>query len=116
MCDFDSLSIILRCMPNLRRLIFQMVIFSDHLSFLDDLFDGHYWQQLLTNDVPHTEIFDLSLNVLMNPDSQLDINTIIPSFDYFARKYDDWYVTINQSKCGLESLGMIIRKICFEKL
>jgi hypothetical protein len=66
-----------------------MVISSDISPFWKDSLNGPYWQQLLTSSIPHIDIFEFLLVVLIVPHSQLDINAIIPSFDYFSRKYND---------------------------
>jgi hypothetical protein len=65
-----------------------MVISSDISPFWMDSLNGQYGQQLLTNCVPHIDIFDLLLYVVIVPHSQLNIDAIMSSFDYFSRKYD----------------------------
>ncbi len=112
-CDFDSLSPTLRCMPNLRR--FTIVIWASSFisSFWEDSLNGQYWQELLTSYVPRLNIFDLFLKIFIYRNSQLDINSIIHSFDYFATKYNDWYLKIDQSKCCFEYDGKIIIMIYF---
>jgi len=107
-CDFDALGLILRCMPNIRRFILGMMISSYISPFWMDSLNGQYWQQLLTNYVPHIDIFELLLNVIIDPYSQLDMDAVILSFDYFSTKYNDWCIIMNQSKLHGDSHSKII--------
>jgi hypothetical protein len=112
-CDFDLLSLILRCMPNLRRFILVMTISSFISPFWADLLNGQHWQQLLTSYIPQLNTFDLFLSVFTHSNSQIDIDAITHSFDYFTTKYNDWCLIIDQSKYWFVSQGKITIVICF---
>jgi hypothetical protein len=92
-----------------------MVISSDSSPFWMDSLNGQYGQQLLTNCVPHIDIFDLLLYVVIVPHSQLNIDAIMSSFDYFSRKYDGRCIAMNQAKFRPDSNSKIIVMIYFLK-
>ncbi|CAF3662946.1 unnamed protein product [Rotaria sp. Silwood1] len=86
-------------MPNLRQFIITMMNSSLISLSWNHLLNGQNWQQLLTNHVPHLDVFNLLLTVIIDPLSLLlDMDNIIHSFDFFSTKYDDWHVAIGQSK------------------
>lgn len=111
--DIDSLNLILKCMPNLRRLILALISSSFISPTWEDMLDGQYWEELLTIYVPQMNTFDLFLRVYTHPNSYIDIDDITHSFDYFATIYNDWYLTINQSQCCFVNPGRIIIVIYF---
>jgi len=108
-CDIDSLNLILCYMPNLRQFIITIQTLSRVSLFWEDLLNGQHWQRLLTKHVPRIDVFDLFMNLILDPyDSIPDMDTIVHSFDYFATKYDDWHVAINQSKYSIYHRRKII--------
>jgi len=83
-------------MPNLRRFILSIIYLSSIPFCWRNLCDGYRWQQILTTNTPSLDIFDIfilakAINLIPN------IDTALKSFDYFANKYDDWYVAIHRS-------------------
>jgi hypothetical protein len=83
-------------MPNLHRFIIAIIYLSSIPFYCRNVFDGYQWQQLLTINTPHLDIFDI---FILAKDLNLvaDINTTLKSIDYFTNKYDDWYVAIHRS-------------------
>ncbi len=83
-------------MPNLRRFIIAIIYLSSIPFDWRNVFDGYQWQQILTTNTPHLDIFDI---FLLTKDLNLvsDVNATLKSFDYFTNKYDDWYVAIHRS-------------------
>jgi hypothetical protein len=82
-------------MPNLRQFIVVVIYRSSVPLTWTNLFDGYQWQQILTNNTPYLDTFNISIWV---EDINLipDVNTTLKSFDYFTNKYKDWYVAIER--------------------
>lgn len=94
-CNFQLLGFILSCMPNLRRFMITVIYFTSVPLHWQDVFDGQQWQQLLTTNTPHLDVFDILLitdGLDRVPNSYATLN----SFDGFSRKYPDWYVAIHR--------------------
>ncbi|CAF4075935.1 unnamed protein product [Rotaria sordida] len=101
-CDFDSLNRILRYMPNLHQFIISIENSRFISSSWNHLLNGHNWQQLLTNYLPHLDVFDLFITVFIHRNSPvLDMKAVVHSFEYFSAKYDDWSIKINQSRFSI---------------
>jgi len=115
-CDLDLLSLILRCMPNLRGFVLTMITSSFISPFWADVLNGQHWQQLLTSYVPQLNTFDLFLQVFIDSNLNIDIDAIIHSFDYFTTKYNDWCLNIYQSRHRFHNHGKIIIAIFFLKI
>ncbi|CAF4106821.1 unnamed protein product, partial [Rotaria sordida] len=89
-------------MPNLHQFIISIENLQFISSYWNHLLNGHNWQQLLTNYLPHLDVFDLFITVLIHRNSPvLDMKAVVHSFEYFSAKYDDWYITINQSRFSI---------------
>ncbi|CAF1140672.1 unnamed protein product [Adineta steineri] len=102
-CSFQSLSFILHCMPNLRRFILTIISLSSSISNLhQNLFRGGEWEILLKNGPSQLDIFDIFLHIQYT-NFELDMNFVVNSFNYFTRKYNDWYLAIHQSQCNSRS-------------
>ncbi|CAF0820182.1 unnamed protein product [Rotaria sordida] len=86
MCNIDSLSIILRCMPNLRQFIFTITSSKRISRYIRDLLDGYKWQHLF------------SIRAVINMDD------IIHSFQYFVEHYDGWHMSVECSRLWTEKL------------
>ena len=105
--SFHSLDFVLRCMPNLRQFIISIIISSFLTSnSLTIALMGDEWQRLLSINTPHLDIFDIFLSI-KNTDMGADTNAIIKSFDYFARKYEDWYVAVHRSRPSFNTRSKI---------
>jgi hypothetical protein len=96
-------------MPNLRRFIVTIICSSTILPWCRDVFDGYKWQQLLTRNTSHLEVFDISL-FIQGLNLVSDVDMVLKSFDYFATKYDEWYVAIDRSRFSFNNQGKIEEK------
>ncbi|CAF3122637.1 unnamed protein product [Rotaria socialis] len=94
---FRSLRLILSCMPNLRRFIITIIVLTSTSSFCKNVFNGHLWQQLLSNSAPHLDVFEIFV-MIKYANTKPNFDSLVNSFDYFARKFDDWHVAIHQSR------------------
>jgi hypothetical protein len=90
-------------MPNLRQFIVTVIYSSKVSRWWTNIFDGHQWQQLLTNNTFHLDIFRISL--VIHRSDILDVDIALKSFGSFATLYDDWYVGINQRQSRFNSEG-----------
>jgi hypothetical protein len=100
-------------MPNLRQFFFSTIISSLPASHsLTIALMGNEWQRLLSINTPHLDIFDIFLSI-ENTHMVADTNVIIKSFDYFARKYEDWYVAIHQSRPSFNTRSKIEQIIAY---
>jgi len=97
-------------MPNLRQFIFTLLSSEQVSYYIDDLLNGHEWQQMLTTHVLHLKTFDFLMS-LFSPPSLPDINDIIYSFKYFFVHYDGWHMTIKRSRLFTHSSGKITKDI-----
>ncbi|CAF4926457.1 unnamed protein product [Rotaria sp. Silwood1] len=104
MCCIDSLSVILRCLPNLRQFIFTLIASEQISHYINDLLDGHHWQRILTNHVPHLKTFDFLID-LLGTQALLNIDYIVHSFQYFVVHYDGWHMTVERSRFCVEKPG-----------
>jgi hypothetical protein len=105
--SFHTLNLILHCMPNLRQFFITIIISSSLASTMwTNVIMGNEWQRLLTINTFQLDILDIFLFVV---DTNIvpDMNVIIKSFDYFARKYDDWSVAIHRSRRTFNDRGKI---------
>jgi len=93
-------------MPNLRRFIVTIICSSTILSWCRDVFDGYKWQKLLTTNASHLNVFDISL-FIQGLNLVSDVDMVLKSFDYFATKYDDWYLAIRRSQCRFNNQSKI---------
>ncbi|CAF4470688.1 unnamed protein product, partial [Rotaria sp. Silwood2] len=97
MCDIHSLSLILRCMPNLHQFIFTFMSSHEISLYIDDMLDGHQWQQMLTSYVPHLETFDFLIGLFYTRPI-LNMDYIVHSFQYFVAHYNGWHMAIEHSR------------------
>jgi hypothetical protein len=93
-------------MPNLREFIITIICSSTISPWCRDIFDGYKWQQLLTRNTSYLNVFDIflctdGLNLVS------DVDIVLKSFDYFATKYDDWYLAIRRSQCRFNNQSKI---------
>lgn len=94
--DFHSLAFILHCMPNLRRLIVTITLTSTMLSLSRNILCGTIWQQLLVANASYLDVFDIFV-LIRYSNSITNLDNIIHTFNYFERKFDDWYMGIHRS-------------------
>jgi hypothetical protein len=111
LCDFRSLDFILHCMPNLRRFIV-FINYPSNSAWWRDVFDGYKWQELLTRNTSHLDVFDISLHIY-GLNLVLDVDSALKSFDYFSRKYDDWYLGIHRARFSSNSDGKIREELIY---
>ena len=96
-CDIRSIDLILRCMPNIHRFIFTLIV-DYHISpFIIDLIDGKNWQEMLTTYVPYLNKLDFHISFVTNG-MPMDLNEILNSFRCFLKQYYQWQMGIKRWK------------------
>jgi hypothetical protein len=98
-CDGDSLSYILRCMPNLKHFYFHLTMPQLGGLFSGELVDGHVWKRMFERFVPCLSKFEFHMAIAKGMPS-LNLRIIINSFICFVRKYSDWHMTIDRWRYG----------------
>ncbi|CAF3211177.1 unnamed protein product [Rotaria sp. Silwood2] len=93
--DIHSLDVILHCMPNLNELIFTFITKISNTPFIDILFNGHIWQQILINHVPYLNKFNIHISVLTDK-GLFDLKSILDSFRCFVTQYDGWHMAVTR--------------------
>lgn len=84
---------------------------SEQISpYINDLLDGHQWQQMLTSDVPHLKTFDFLIG-LFDTRSLLNMDDIVHSFQYFVLHYDGWHMAVERSRLVTHRPGKITKDI-----
>ncbi|CAF3967219.1 unnamed protein product [Rotaria magnacalcarata] len=104
---FRSLRLILSCMPNLRRFIITIIVLTSTNSFCKNVFNGHLWQQLLSNSAPHLDVFEIFV-MIKYANTKPNFDSLVNSFDYFARKFGDWHVAIHQSRRNYNTQNLCV--------
>ena len=91
----QSISYILRCMPNLIRFYFTLGIRSDKWPFPGELLDGYVWKQTLELYNPHLSTFEFHMSIVKSlPRLYLDI--VVDSFQCLVTKYPNWHMVIDR--------------------
>ncbi|CAF4753646.1 unnamed protein product, partial [Rotaria sp. Silwood2] len=93
--DIHSLDVILHCMPNLNELIFTFITKISNTPFIDILFNGHIWQQILINHVPYLNKFNIHISVLTDK-GLFDLKSILDSFRCFVTQCDGWHMAVTR--------------------
>ncbi|CAF3013411.1 unnamed protein product [Rotaria sp. Silwood2] len=101
MCNIDSISVILRCMPNLRQFVFTLTSSKQISRYIHDLLDGYGWQQILTSHASNLKKFDFLIG-LFGIRAFINMDYIVHSFQYFVAHYDGWHMTIERSRLWAE--------------
>ncbi|CAF4897000.1 unnamed protein product [Rotaria sp. Silwood2] len=93
--DINSLGIILYCMPNLQQISFTFIAEYLDTSFINILFNGNIWQQILINYVPYLKKFDIYISVLTDK-GLFDLKSILDSFRCFVTQYNGWNMSVTR--------------------
>ncbi|CAF4118955.1 unnamed protein product, partial [Rotaria sordida] len=96
-CDIRSIGLILRCMPNLHRFVFTLIVDFNISPFIMDLTNGKNWQEILTTYVPYLTKFDFYISFITSG-MAIDLNEILNSFRCFLKLYYQWQIGINRWK------------------
>jgi hypothetical protein len=94
-CDGESLSNVLRCMPNLKYFYFNLQIPKLSWSFPGELVDGHVWRTMFERFVPRLSKFEFHMAIAKGL-PKLNLHIIVNSFICFTRKFTDWHMTIDR--------------------
>ena len=100
--DFRSLDLILHCMPNVRQLILSIISWSPQLTPHQHMLHGDQWERLLAHRTPQLDVFNLFI-CIRHSRLPLSPKAVIDSFGYFAKRYDDWRITINRARSAVHS-------------
>lgn len=96
-CDIHSIGLILRCMPNLHRFVFTLLVDLNISPFTMDLINGKNWHEMLTSHVPYLNKFDFYISLLTNGEP-IDLDNILNSFKCFLNLYHQWDICITKWK------------------
>ncbi|CAF4115690.1 unnamed protein product [Rotaria sordida] len=96
-CDIRSIGLILRCMPNLHRFVFTLIVDFNISPFIMDLTNGKNWQEILTTYVPYLTKFDFYISFITSG-MAIDLNEILNSFRCFVKLYYQCQIGINRWK------------------
>ncbi len=104
MCDIHLFVYILHCMPNLKRFKFFLAGRMAELPFYLNLFNGYVWQQILKRYGSCLSIFEFYIAISKNF-SNLNLDNIVNSFQYFVQKYPNWNMVIDRWKLVDQTSG-----------
>ncbi|CAF3298577.1 unnamed protein product [Rotaria sp. Silwood2] len=96
-CDIQLIGLILRCMPNLHRFVFTIIVDKNISPFMMDLINGQNWREMLTCHVPYLNKFDFHMSLLTNG-QPIDLDNILNSFRSFINLYEKWDMCISRWK------------------
>ncbi|CAF3000293.1 unnamed protein product, partial [Rotaria sp. Silwood2] len=102
--DNYAIAYMLRCMPNLNRFNFFLVAPMKTSPYYRRLFNGYLWEDLLKRYAPCLSIFEFHISVQKNL-SNLQLDYIVNSFQYFVRKYPNWNMAIGRWILASETSG-----------
>src|SRR5205085_3193447 len=88
-CDIHSIGLILRCMPNLHRFVFTLIVDLNISPFTMDLINGQNCREMLTSHVPYLNKFDFHISFITNGEP-VDLDSILNSFRCFINLYYQW--------------------------
>ncbi|CAF3017485.1 unnamed protein product [Rotaria sp. Silwood2] len=96
-CDIQLIGLILRCMPNLHRFVFTIIVDKNISPFMMDLINGENWREMLTCHVLYLNKFDFHISLLTNG-QPIDLDNILNSFRSFINLYEKWDMCISRWK------------------
>ncbi|CAF4923356.1 unnamed protein product, partial [Rotaria sp. Silwood1] len=99
--DIYAIAYMLRCMPNLNRFNFFLVAQMRGLLYYCGLFNGYVWEDILKRYAPCLSTFEFQISIQKNL-SNLQLDYIVNSFQYFVRKYPNWNMTIGRWRLASE--------------
>ncbi len=79
--DISSIGLILRCMPNLHRFVFTLIVDQNISPFIMDFTNGQNWHQMLKSHLSYLNKFDFYISLLTNGES-IDLDAILNSFNW----------------------------------
>ena len=114
--NISFLNDILNCMPNLIQFTFTFTLLNKVLTRTIDVMNGYFWEDLLSQKIPHLCKFDFFISVLFIGWMIIDIDPIIDSFEYFVTHYDAWHMSANRWISCIHARGKFRFKLTIEML